>query len=184
MKSYCICLILSCVFPQLLPAQNNLDTVFTFKRDTLVGKIILNKEKNKFFMATDSNQFALNPLDISSFVTYNKDDDYERKEYNNLLGSFYVLELGKNDLITIYSKTTYKTTEEYGQKYFTAKKDYCFFKNDTPYFYRPENRKETLLFLVQDCPIVVLNLKNKKYQEDDPMSIILEYNKCGSILKK
>jgi hypothetical protein len=184
MKKICTTLFLMDIFLKSLTAQVPTDTVFTLKNDTLVCKITLNKEKNKFFMTTDSSEKVLNPADIVSFVTNSKEDDYDRKEYFTLFGNFYTLEFGKNAPITVYTKVTYKTTEELGQKYFTAKKDYCFFKNNTPYFYRAENHRETMLILIQDCPIVTINFQNKHYKNTDPIPIILDYNNCGVTTKK
>ncbi len=184
MKKICTAFFALGFFVLSLSAQNNLDTVFTYKNDTLIGRITLNKEKNKFFMATDSNETVLNATDIVSFVTYSKEDDYDRKEYFTLFGNFYTLEFGKNAPITVYSKVSYKTTEEYGQKYYTAKKDYCFFKNNIPYFYRPENHREIMLFLIQDCTIVTINFQNKHYKTNDPIPVILDYNNCGTAIKK
>ncbi len=168
----------------LLFAQNGLDTVFTLKGDTLLGKISLQKEKNKFFFANDTlKEVALNPTEIISFVWYGKENDYERKAFYSLLSSFYEMEFGKKDYIRVYSKTVYKTVEEYGSKYFTAKKEYCFFKNGSPYFYKPENHRQTIGYLIQDCPAIYNKFKAKYYKEEDVMSIIIDYNKCGALIK-
>jgi hypothetical protein len=169
---------------QLIFAQKEMDTVFTLKGDTLLGKISLQKEKNKFFFTNDTlKETALNPTDITSFVWYGKENDYERKAFYSLLSSFYELEFGKKDYIKVYSKTVYKTVEEYGSKYFTAKKEYCFFKNGSPFFYKPENHRQIIGHLIQDCPAVYAKFKSKFYKEEDVMNIIIDYNKCGALIK-
>ena len=144
MKSYYALTVLCFLLCQTAYTQNNIDSVFTLKGDTLLGKVTLNKEKNKFFVATDTSEILLDPSNVASFVTYKKEDDYERKEYSNLLGSFYLIEFGKNAYITVYSKTTYKMKEQYSQKYYTAKTDYCFFKDNVPYFYNAKNYHQTI----------------------------------------
>jgi hypothetical protein len=179
MKKVCITIFLFAFFTLSMYAQHATDTVFTYKNDTIVGKITLNKEKNKFFIATDSSEKVLNPIDVLSFAMYSKEDDFERKEFVNLLGNFYTLEFGKNSAIKVYSKVNYKMSIEDGQKYYTAKKDYCFFKNNSPYFYRLENHREMMLALIQDCTIVSINFQNKHYKNNDPIPVILDYNNCG-----
>ena len=160
-----------------LTVQGFQDTVYTFSGDTLLGKVFLNKEKNIFFFANDSlKEQVLLEKDIESFVMYNEESDDEAKQFFNVLNSFYELKSAKNTRIVIYVKATYKMLEEYGQKYFTAQKEYCVFKNGVPYFINKNNQKQTISFLIKDCPAIYNKYKNQFYNVDDVFPVLHDYN--------
>lgn len=184
MKNRTMLLIVGVFLSSTLFAQTYQDTVFTVANDTLLGKVSLNKEKNTFYFTNDSlKEMIVSEKVVTSFVMYSKEFDYERKQFFSLLNNFYELEYGKNAHITIYARVSYKTIVEIGQKYFIQKKEYCLFKNGSPYFLNSDNRKQTLNFLIKDCPVVYRKFKSNSYAADDIFHVLNDYNNCSSIIK-
>lgn len=177
--------VLLVISSQFLLAQNtnattHRDTVFTSAGDTLVGKITIDKDKNKFVLKVHATEKELDPTIVESFVIYPNDGHYGRQAYSSIIGEFYLLQSAKNEPITLYSKSTYEAVENDGPKYFVVKNKYCLVKNGILYFPEKSIFKEVMVFLTNDCLAVHNKVRKGVYTIDDIPSIVLEYNQCHS----
>ncbi len=159
------------------------DTVFWLNGDTTVGKINLKKENNRFSI-TDVD-LKTRPIEVSLlnyFICFDKESDYERKEFYNLLGAIYQLELGKNSPIKVYSRSVFKEVKQpNSEPFFETKKEFCFFKKGIPYPFVRNNFKSMMLSLLEECEEVHEKFRKNKYKADDCIKAIMEYNSCGLV---
>ncbi len=175
--------VLLLISSQFLLAQNtnaptNRDTVYTSGGDTLVGKITIDKNKNKYVLKVHATETELDPTIVQAFVIYPNDGHYGRQAYYSIIGEFYLLQSGKDDPITLYAKSIYEVVEDDGPKYFIVKNKYCVFKNNTPYFPDKNIFKEVMVYLTNDCLAVHNKVRKGVYTIDDIPSVVLEYNQC------
>ena len=168
------------LFSQNTNTPTHRDTVITSNGDTLVGKIDINKDKNKYILKVHARETELDPLIVQSFVIYPNDGHFGRQAYYSIIGDFYLLQSGKNDPITLYAKSSYEVVEDDGPKYYIVKNKYCVFKNNTPYFPNKDIFKEVMVFLTNDCLLVHNKVRKGVYSIDDLPSVVLEYNQCHS----
>lgn len=162
----------------LIPEQ--MDSVWLKTGDTLVGKITLDKEKNAFLFTKETVQnLELKASDLVRLTILPKETDEERSDVFSVFNEFYFLESSPNVPIRIFANRTFKSVLNNGPKYYITQTKYCLFKNDIPYFMKNGRFKETLLFLVNDCKTVVQGFKNGKYNQDNFIEAITQYNRCN-----
>ena len=109
--------VLLLISSHFLLAQNtngstNRDSVFTSVGDTLVGKITIDKDKNKYVLKVHATETELDPTIVQAFVIYPNDGHYGRQAYYSIIGEFYLLQSGKDDPITLYAKSIYEIVED------------------------------------------------------------------------
>ena len=169
-------------FAQQTPkADTYRDTVFRSLGDTLIGKITIDKDANKYFFVSDTiAETELDPKTVLGFVVIPKDDETDKLYYSSIIGDFYLLETGANDIITMYAKPTFKAVENDGPKYYTVKKKYCLFKNKVIYFPDKNAFKDIMLFLTKDCFDINNKIKNNTLGLNDLPVIVTGYNHCNS----
>lgn len=170
-----------CLFAQKSAFATQKDSVFTFTGDTLVGKITIDKDNNQYIFKRKNSQEEeiLSPKLTLRFTILSDDGLGEIKQFFCVLETFFMLEFGKNDAITVYAKYKYNKITNDGPTYYTIKKDYCLFKSTVPYFPRFDTLKEDLLVLTADCFKVNQKIKNQKVKIEDLPIIIIEYNHCN-----
>ncbi|NJN35148.1 MAG: hypothetical protein HC817_13735 [Saprospiraceae bacterium] len=121
-------------------------------------------------------------LSLNFFVCSDKESDYERKEFYNLLGAIYQLEFGKNAPITVYSRSFFKEIKQPDSApFFEQKKEFCFFKKGIPHVFVRDNFKNLMLSLLKECEEVHEKFRKDKYKATDCIKAIMEYNTCGLI---
>lgn len=165
-----------CLIAQNDTLQIQQDSVFTISKDTLVGKITVEKDKNQYIF---NDSLVLLPTKIKRFTIFSKQNDEETQVYEAIFDEFYLLELGQNEAITLYAKYSYDKITDDGPTYYTVKKKYCLYKNKIPYFPRPEALKADLLILTADCSKLSKQIKQEKIRVEDLTRLIMEYNRCG-----
>ena len=166
------------LFAQNTNVPTNRDTVYTSSGDTLVGKITIDKDKNKFILKVHATETELDPTIVESFVIFPNDGHYGRQAFSSILGEFYLLQSAKGEPITLYAKSTYEVVEDDGPKYFIVKNKYCLVKNGILYFPDKSIFKEVMVYLTNDCLAVHNKVRKGVYTIDDIPSVVLEYNQC------
>jgi hypothetical protein len=163
----------------LIPERS--DSVFLKMGDVLIGKITIDKDKNAFLFSKDTVQnLELKASDILRLTILPKETDEERSDVFSIFNEFYFLESSPNVPIRVFANRTFKSVLNNGPKYYITQTKYCLFKNDIPYFMKNGRFKETLLFLVNDCKTVVQGFKNGKYNEDNFIEAVTQYNRCNN----
>jgi hypothetical protein len=164
--------------------QTQKDTVFSVSGDTLVGKITIDKDNNQYLLTSKSDTArVLLPSKIKRFILYSKENNNERQVFDAILDGFYLLEMGENEPITLYAKSTYKKVTKNGPTYYTVKKKYCLIKNKIFYNLKPESLKRDLIFLVNDCADMAKRIRKQKIGLENFALFIKEYNHCGHAKK-
>jgi hypothetical protein len=160
------------------------DTVFSISGDTLVGKITIDKDNNQYLLKPQNDTtLILLPTKIKRFIHFSEEKNDERQVFEAILDGFYLLELGENESITLYAKSTYKKVTKNGPAYYTVKKKYCLIKNKVFYNLRPESLKRDLIFLVDDCADMAKRIRKQKIGFENLVLFISEYNHCGQAKK-
>jgi hypothetical protein len=162
------------------------DSVFTTLGDTLVGQITIDKDNNQYLFksATADSATLLLPSKTKRLRLFSKENSDERQIYNVIFDNFYLLELGENDIITLFARHLYTKVTDDGPTYYTVKKKYCLIKNKILYNLRPESLKADLLILTDDCANMTKKIKQqKKILFEDVAAFITEYNHCGDVKK-
>jgi hypothetical protein len=186
---YLVIPLLLCTVQSLFAQKDSfniqLDTVFMTSGDTLVGKVAIDKEYDRFiFEARDTFTFQLLPTEVKRF-TYNlPEHNGEKTTYINILNQFYFLEFGEKDAMQGYARYSYQAVEGDGPKYFVTKKKYFFFKGKAAFLPKKESFKADLLLLVDDCPKVVRKIQYRDIPIEDVVKYVIEYNNCGGRIKK
>lgn len=165
-----------CLIAQNDTLQIQQDSIFTISKDTLIGKITVDKDKNQYIF---NDSLVLLPTKIKRFIIFPRQNDAEIQVYEAIFDEFYLLELGQNEAITVYAKYSYSKVTDDGPTYYTVKKKYCLYKNKIPYFPRPEALKADLLILTADCSKLSKQIKQEKIRVEDLTRLIMEYNRCG-----
>jgi hypothetical protein len=174
-----------CLFAQKDSFNIQLDTVFMTTGDTLLGKVAIDKDNDRFiFEARDTFTFQLLPNEVKKF-TYNlPEHNGEKTTYISIVNHFYFLEFGQNAAIQGYARYSYSAVENDGPKYFVTTKKYFFFKGKAAFFPRPESFKNDLLILVDDCSKLVRKIQFRDIKIEDIATYILEYNNCNGRIRK
>jgi hypothetical protein len=167
-----------------IPA-NLLDSVFTASGDTLIGKVSIDKDNDRFiFESKDTFTIQLLPKTIKKF-TYNLvEKNGEKVTYLGILHDFYFLEFGEHSPMSGYVRYTYRPVEDDGPKYHVVTKKYCYFKGKVPFFPRQESFKSDLLLLIDDCPKVVKTVQFRDIKIEEITKYVLDYNNCNGKIKK
>jgi hypothetical protein len=165
--------------------NGSLDSVFTTSGDILVGKVLIDKDNDRFiFESKDTFTLQLLPSQIKKF-TYNLvEHNGEKITYISILHDFYFLEFGENDAMKGYARYNYRAVVDDGPKYYVVTKKYCFFKGRVPFFPRLESFKNDLLLLIDDCPKVARKVQNRDIKMEEIVQYVIEYNNCSGKIKK
>ncbi len=162
-----------------------LDTVYMVTGDSLVGKVSIDKENDRFiFEARDTFTFQLLPKEVKRFTYSLPEHNGEKTTYISILHNFYFLEFGENDAMQGYARYSYQAVEDDGPKYFVTKKKYFFFKGKAAFLPREESFKNDLLILIDDCPKIARKVQYKDIKMEDIAAYVLEYNNCDGRKKK
>ena len=162
-----------------------LDSVFTISKDTMVGRVFIDKDNDRFiFEGQDTFRMQLMPSQIKKF-TYNLvEHNGEKITYIAILRDFYFLEFGEHSPMSGYARYTYRVVEDDGPKYHVITKKYCFFKGRVPFFPRQEAFKSDLLLLIDDCPKVAQKVQKRDIKIEEIAQYVIEYNNCNGKIKK
>lgn len=176
---------LHCLQAQSTDFNGSLDSVFTTSGDILVGKVLIDKDNDRFiFESKDTFTLQLLPSRIKKF-TYNLvEHNGEKITYISILNDFYFLEFGENDAMKGYARYTYRAVVDDGPKYHVVTKKYCFFKGRVPFFPRLESFKNDFLLLIDDCPKVARKVQNRDIKIEEIVQYVIEYNNCSGKIKK
>jgi hypothetical protein len=167
------------LFTQTDSLRQQQDSLFTVLGDTLVGQITVDKDNNQYlFKSTTVDSLTLSPTKIKRFILFSKDNNNELQIYDAIFDKFYFLELGENDIITLYATHLYNKITNDGPTYYTISRKYCVRKNNIIFNIRPESLKSDLLILTADCSNVVKKIKAKKIGLEELAAFITEYNHC------
>jgi hypothetical protein len=157
-----------------------LDSIWLKTGDTLIGKITIDKDRNVLLFSKDTIQnLELKASEVVKLIILPKKDDEERADVFSVFNEFYFLESRQDVPIRIFVNRTFKPILNNGPKYYLVQTKYCLFKNDIPYFMKNGRFKETLMFLVNDCKTVIDGFKNGKYNQDNFIEAVTQYNRCN-----
>ncbi|MBL7814998.1 MAG: hypothetical protein JNL70_08310 [Saprospiraceae bacterium] len=174
----------------LLLAQSNsinpqLDSVFKKSGEVLVGKIIIDKDRDRFILeGRDTFTMELFAPQIKYFTYNDPEHRGEKTTYHAILNEFYFLEFGQKDPMQAWARYVYQPVENDGPKYYVVKKKYCFFKGKVPFFPKQESFKNDFLLLIDDCPKVSRKIANRDIKIEELVDYVIEYNNCNGKKKK
>jgi hypothetical protein len=171
------------LFAQSDSLQIQQDTAFSISGDTLLGKITIDKDNNQYRFKSATLDTVLNPTKIKRLVHFSKENNNERQVFDAIFYDFYFLELGENELITLYAKCLYTKVTKNGPTYYTVKKKYCVTKNAILYPLKSESLKKDLLFLISDCADMGKKIRREKIRFENLALFIRAYNHCGNSKK-
>lgn len=155
------------------------DSVFTLSKDTLIGKITINKDQNQYiFKSQTTDSLILFPTKIRRFIVFSEKTDEAKQVYDTVFDSFCLLESSEQDAIILYAKLSYKKIKNDGLPYYAVTKKYALLKNGTVYNLRKESLRSDLLVLMNDCTSVFKRLKKEKVRFENLPVIVTEYNRC------
>jgi hypothetical protein len=156
-----------------------LDSIWLKSGEILTGKIALDKDKNALLFTRDTLINAeLKAIDINKLVIFPKKYDEDRLDVVSLLDEFYFLETSPKAIIRVYANRTFKAVLNDGPKQFIVQNKYCLMKNNIPYFITNGRPKETLKFLMNDCKTVSEGFKSGKFNKDNFIEAVSQYNRC------
>jgi hypothetical protein len=168
------------LMPKIELKLQQMDSVWLKSGDTLIGQIKLDKDKNALLFTKDTLiDVEMKPSDVLRMTVFPKNRDDERMDVFNIFNEYYFLETSPNALLKIYTNKTFKAIINDGPKHFIVQNKYCLFKNDTPYFLDNGRAKDVLIFLMNDCKRVKDAIKSGKYNKNNFIEAVMQYNRCN-----